>query len=170
MQKKVKHKDDYALISGVYGSIWEISWAMRGFEQFFMDLVINPSFAHKLLDIVTQNWLTYGEVFFSELGELFDIVHAGDDLGTQKGPMISIKTFREFLKPRYKLIYDFISKRTKAKIFYHGCGSMTSFLPDLIGIGVEALNPVQTSAYDMDVGYLKKNLWQSNSFLGRRCR
>lgn len=162
----IKLKGDYALVSGVYGSIWEISWAMRGFEKFFLDLVINPSFAHKLLDIITQYWLSYGEIFFKELGDFFDVVHAGDDLGTQEGPMISLKTFREFLKPRYDLIYKFIHKKTKAKIFYHSCGSITSLLPDLIDIGVEILNPVQTSAYNMSPEYLEKNFGTRIVFWG----
>jgi uroporphyrinogen decarboxylase len=43
-----------------------------------------------------------------------------------------------------------------AKVKYHSCGSIYSIIPDLIEVGVDILNPIQTTAADMDPYKIKK--------------
>jgi len=71
-----------------------------------------------------------------------------------------------FLSVRQKQVFDFINSRTDAKVFYHSCGSVYDLIPEAIEIGVDILNPVQTSAAKMDLEVLKRQFGKDISFLG----
>ncbi|MBN1965095.1 MAG: cobalamin-dependent protein, partial [Anaerolineae bacterium] len=66
----------------------------------------------------------------------------------------------------HKKIFDFIKARTDAKIFYHCCGAIRDIIPDLIEIGVDAINPVQVSAAGMGSKGLKKDFGNDITFWG----
>ena len=70
---------------------------------------------------------------------------------------------------RQARILQTIRARTQAKIFYHSCGAIDEFIPDLIEIGVEILNPVQVSARGMDSAGLKQKYGRHLSFWGGGC-
>jgi uroporphyrinogen decarboxylase len=59
-----------------------------------------------------------------------------------------------------------VRARTKARIWFHSCGSCYFALRDLIDIGVEILNPVQVMAKHMDPVRLKKEFGANLSFWG----
>jgi len=73
------------------------------------------------------------------------------------------------IKPYQARILAAIKARTRAKIFYHGCGAMQEFLPDLIEIGVDIFDPVQVSAAGMDTAGLKKKYGRNLAFWGGGC-
>ncbi|NMB17634.1 MAG: hypothetical protein GX980_11050, partial [Firmicutes bacterium] len=52
------------------------------------------------------------------------------------------------------------------KILYHTCGAVAPLIEDLIEIGVDALNPVQTSAVGMDLRLLKDRFGDRITFWG----
>jgi len=74
--------------------------------------------------------------------------------------------YREFIKPYQAELYAYIRKRTDAKIAYHSCGSIAQLIPELIDIGVEAINPVQVSAKNMETKDLKREFGNDISFWG----
>jgi len=100
------------------------------------------------------------------VGDLVDVVLVGDDLATQRGPLLSLEMYRKYVKPRQKRLYEAIKKHTRAFLFYHSCGAVTPFLEDLVEIGVDILNPVQVNASGMDPGWLKKHFGDVLSFWG----
>ena len=71
-----------------------------------------------------------------------------------------------FLSVRQKQVFDFIHSRTDVKVFYHSCGSVYDLIPEFIEIGVDILNPVQTSAAKMDLDVLKRQFGKYISFWG----
>jgi uroporphyrinogen decarboxylase len=79
-----------------------------------------------------------------------DVVTFGDDVAFQDRPMVRPATYRELIKPRHQQITDLIKSKTDAAVLYHCCGSVHSLMPDFIEMGMNALNPVQVSAMDMD--------------------
>jgi len=164
--KRLHATTDFAIVgdSG-FKSLWELGWALRGFERLLMDLALNPDFVHalmgKLLDI---NMAAIGR-FLDEVGKYLQVFRTGDDLATQKGLLMSRATYRKILKPHYKKMFDFIKSKTDAKLFYHSCGNVTDVLDDLIEIGVEAINPVQVSALG-DTAALKSRFGKKVSFWG----
>ena len=143
---------------------------VRGMSEGLMDLVANPDFAEAFLDRMAGMIITATEHFLDEVGDLIDIHFAiADDLTGQAGPLISPAIYRRLVKPRSAQIIQAIKARTKAKVFCHGCGAMTEFLPDLIDIGVEIFNPVQVSATGMDTAALKKKFGKNLAFWGGGC-
>jgi uroporphyrinogen decarboxylase len=56
--------------------------------------------------------------------------------------------------------------RSSARIAYHCCGSVVHLIPDLIEMGVDALNPVQVSAKGMDSRRLKQEFGRDICFWG----
>jgi len=99
------------------------------------------------------------------VGEFISIVHTADDLGTQSGPYFSQEMFREMIKPKEKEFFEAIRNKTEARIFQHSDGAISSYIDDLIEIGVDILNPVQPSE-EMDPAKLKASFGDRISFHG----
>jgi len=142
---------------------------VRGMENGLMDLLLNEEFAVAFLDRLTDSIITAQTLFLSEVGDLVDVHFAADDLSGQHGPLISPDLYRRLIKPREARILQVIRSKTKAKIFYHSCGAVTEFIPDLIEMGVDILNPVQVAADGMDTALLKKRFGKQLSFWGGGC-
>ncbi len=166
---KYVFEDKKAYILGRHAAgIFELALWMRGFENFFMDLALNPGFAESLLDIILENKMRYWQRALQEVGENVLIVSEADDLATQEGLLISKEMYRKFISPRHKKLFDFIKKNAASKIyiFYHSCGAVKELIPDLIEEGVDILNPVQVNARGMDTAELKKTFGQELTFWG----
>lgn len=105
--------------------------------------------------------------FLRELGDNVDIIKIGDDLGMQSGLLISPKMYREILKPIHADYIAFIKERTKAKVFFHTDGDVYDLVDDFVEIGIDILNPIQTSAGKMaDLEGLKTRYGKRICFCG----
>jgi uroporphyrinogen decarboxylase len=167
--RDLSERTDYALVTGIGGSMFELSWYLRGFERFFTDLIVNKRFSEKLLDRLLAFWLDFFEDFLDSVGKYVHVVTLGDDLGGQESPLVAPDLYREILRPRQKELFQFIKSKTEARILYHSCGSVRSFIADLIEIGVDILNPLQVSAKDMDTKELKREFGDKILFWGGGC-
>jgi len=87
----------------------------------------------------------------------------------QNGPQLSPALYREVVKPRHNRFYQYIKQHTDAYLFLHTCGSVYTFIPDFIEMGVDILNPVQVSAKDMDTKRLKEEFGKEITFWGGGC-
>ncbi len=100
--------------------------------------------------------LEYQSAMFGEIldraGPYVSVVMVGEDLGTQRGPVISEEVYKRIVWPRQKKFYDFIRSKTDAPLFYHSCGSIVPMIPHLIDAGINALHPVQPMAAGMGGG------------------
>ena len=146
---------------------FERAYAMQGMETFLLNMARDRDFARALME---RNALYCKKLmgrFLEELGDNVDIIKIGDDLGTQESLMISPKMYREILKPIHADFISFIKDRTKAKILFHSDGDVVSLIDDFIEIGVDILNPIQTSAGSMsDLPSLKKRFGKNIVFCG----
>jgi len=158
-------KDRFVLGNILESAIFEIAWAMRGFAQFLMDLMINKEFAHALLEKITFIQKTIYEKFLEEVGEHIDMVFIADDLATQDSLLFSPALYREMIKP-YQAEYFKVKNKNNLKLLYHSCGNISALLNDFIEIGVDAINPVQISAKGMDPKRLKKEFGEKVCFWG----
>jgi uroporphyrinogen decarboxylase len=95
-----------------------------------------------------------------------DMVMFTDDLGNQDQPMLSPKLYRKMIKPRQQILFEYAKRKLDASILYHSCGAIRQFIPDLIEIGVDALNPVQISAKGMEPQGLKNDFGKDITFWG----
>ena len=146
---------------------FERAHAMQGMETYLLNMAMDPEFARAMLVKIAGYCKELMGRFLEELGENVDMIKIGDDLGTQKSLMISPKMYREILKPVHADFIQFIRERTKAKIFFHSCGDVEPLIEDFIEIGVDILNPVQTSSGKMsDLPALKKSYGDKIVFCG----
>ena len=157
---------DFAIATSLGSGVMEQAWYLTGMERFFMDIVQDPDFIEALLDKVLETNLGLFEQVLSEIGEYLDIVQLFTDIGAQNGPLVSPKWYREVCKPRDKQLIETIKSNTKAKVAWHSCGDCSTFIPDLIDIGVDILNPVQVNAANMNPRDLKKKYGDKISFWG----
>jgi uroporphyrinogen decarboxylase len=166
--QKLRDEGEYAIV----GTPWllfpfERAHAMQGLDRFMMNMVHHPDFAAALLRKITDVCKVLMGNFLRECGDLIDIIKIGDDLGTQSGLMISPKMYRRFLKPLHAEFIAFIKERTDAKVFFHTDGDVFDLIPDFIEIGVDILNPIQTSAGRMaNLEELKRRYGQHIVFCG----
>lgn len=147
------------------GMIEMASWLL-GYERFYSAVLLEKEFISALLDRMLNIKLAYWEKTLSLVGQDIDILEESDDLGTQERTIFSPKVYQTLLKPRQKVLFDFIHSRTPAKIFFHSCGAVRAFIPDLIEVGIDILNPVQVSAAGMDTGELKREFGKDLTFWG----
>jgi uroporphyrinogen decarboxylase len=167
-EAKALHQDTrYAVVADSgFKSFWETSYMLRGLEQTLVDLASDPQFVSALLSKVLEINLVAAERFLGATGRYIDILRATDDLASQRGPLMSMKMFRRFLKPVYKQYFDFLKSRTDAKILFHSCGNVVDLLDDLIEAGVDIINPVQVSAMGPVVADLKTRFGDRIVFWG----
>jgi len=164
------HNTDYALILGGFGEcMFGLPSWLRGHAHFYMDLISNRDFVTALLDRLLDIEIRLARNVLEAVGEYIQVVRVSDDLGTEQGPIISPSLYRELIKPRQKKLYQYIKSKTRAKLLLHSCGSVYKLIPDFIDIGVDALNPIQVSARDMDTRKLKKEFGDKIAFWGGGC-
>ncbi len=148
--------------------IFEIALWVRGFENFYCDMLENPALAEALLDIVCENKMKYWRRALELVGDNVMMVSEADDLASQDRLLISPELYRKLIKPRHARLFSFIKKCTDAdvKIFYHCCGDIAPLIPDLIESGIDILNPVQVSSKHMNTRELKRLYGRELTFYG----
>ena len=140
---------------------------LRGTEQLLTDMVLEPEFAEALFWKVEEGLKALYLAQLDAVGEFVEWVEMGDDLGTQAGPLISPATYRSLLKPVHAdLIRAIKAHSPNVRVMYHTCGSIRRFLPDLVEIGVDILNPIQVAAKGMDPAVIKAEFGDRLCFLG----
>lgn len=166
--KKLYEETDKALMFfQSFAGIFEHSFFLRGMENCYIDMVSNLKYLEILADKITEYMIDWWGSILDSAGEYVHVVQIGGDLGNQNGPLFNPKIYRKVYKPREKMLIDFLHKKAaNAKVFMHSCGSIYEFLPDLIEIGVDIINPVQVSAKNMESGKLKKEFGKDLVFWG----
>jgi len=160
---------DYAIQGAFGGNILESGQGLRGWEQFMIDMATDPGFTHTMLDKLVESYLTNLKRYLDAVGEYIQTIYMGDDLGTQSGLQISLPMYREYVKPRHKVVYQYVRHHSDVALYLHSCGSIYDVIPDLIEEGVQVLNPVQTSAVGMDPKRLKEEFGEMLTFWGGGC-
>ena len=169
LEKRAKmlfEETDYAIMGGFGGNVIELYQVLRGWENSMLDLVANPDFAMALINKMTEVHLKNMQMYLQAVSKYIQIIQVGDDLGMQSGPQISLDLYRTFIKPAHEKIYRYVKNNSDLFLFLHSCGSIYEFIPDLIEIGVDILNPVQFTAADMDSEKLKNEFGDKITFWG----
>lgn len=165
---KVLNEEKRALIVGnISAGIFELYMWIHGFKDGYADWAGNPEMAKKMLGSYMDMQMTYWEKMFDTLAGIpIDVAQMADDMAGQNGMLISPRSYRRYLKPFHKEMFDYIHSKSDAKIFFHSCGSIRDVIPDLIEVGVDILNPVQVNAANMDSADLKREFGKDLTFWG----
>ena len=170
MKERAAHIRDVerraVFVGSLCAGVTEMHFRMRGYEDGYMDMALDPDLARTLMRKITDLKLAYWEKVLDEIGPDIDIAAEADDLGAQHAPLFSPGAYREIVRPLHKEIIDLIKSRSKARFFLHSCGAIRELIPDLIDIGVDALNPIQVSAEGMETAALKAEFGSEITFWG----
>ncbi len=148
--RKLAEENQYAIM----GTPWllfpfERAFALQGMDKFLLNMAMNPDFSIALLRKNLELCKTLMGHFLDAAGDNLDIIKIGDDLGTQEKLMISPRMYRKILKPIHAELISFIKERSNAKVFFHTDGDVFDLIDDFIEMGIDILNPIQTSAGKM---------------------
>ena len=164
---KTLHRDtDCAVMLGLPNGIIHQGQFVRGYGDWLMDLHRHPDFVARMMDIMADFWIRVTENALDIVGDDFDIVFFGDDMGTQQSTLFSPEVYRKLIKPRHQRMFAALKARGDFKVVFHSCGSTSSLFEDLIEMGVDAMNPVQVNAANMEPGWLKETFGERVAFWG----
>ncbi|MDR1712257.1 MAG: hypothetical protein LBR58_10485 [Propionibacteriaceae bacterium] len=157
-----EYGSSHYIIGRVHCTIFELAWALRGFENLLVDLMAEPEAACAVLDLVA-GYHTKVAVNLAQRG--VDMIWLGDDWGAQTNSIVSPQTWDEFFAPRYAALIQAVrAVKPDIKIAFHTDGCVYNIIPGLIEVGVDVLNPIQTEC--MDPAVLKQRFGDKLSFFG----
>ena len=165
-QAEVLRRTGYAVMYNARFNLVHTTQYLRGFEDWFLDLGANHNLFLALMQAVLEVLAEMNHRALAEIGDLIDIVAFGDDIGQQDRPVCSLTNYRRLIRPSQERIVETIRAHTKAKILYHTCGSVYRYIDDFIGLGIDALNPMQVTAKDMEPERLKREFGGRIAFWG----
>ena len=163
---KLRESTDRAIVMSGGAKLLELGFFLRRMDNFLMDLLADPKNLVKLLDKLVDLHLAGLEKKIGAVGDLVDVIRFGDDLGMTTGPLMAIDVFKKYFKPRYKVLCDYVKQNSEMKIFLHSCGSIRQYIPDLIEVGFDIINPVQTNCEGMNPAELKNEFGKDITFWG----
>jgi len=176
--KRLYEQTDKAIVLGLsgmaYGDIALVPGlalknpkGIRDITEWYMSTVTRQDYIRKIFERQCNIALENLPKIYDAVGDRVTVAWvSGTDFGAQNNCFISPKTFRSLYKPFYKRVNDWIHENTPWKTFIHSCGSILPIIPDLIEAGFDILNPVQTSAANMDPAILKTRFGEQLTFWG----
>jgi uroporphyrinogen decarboxylase len=153
-------------LAGPSAGIAEVYSWLRGYEEYYVDLALNPDWVVYMLDRLVEFKSAYWERALAEIGDLVDVAVEADDLGGQNAPLMSPRTYRKLIQPCHRRLFSSIKQQAPVKVFYHTCGAVRKLIPDLIDAGIDILNPIQISSPGMDPQELKREYGRDLVFWG----
>ncbi len=150
------------------GGLFEFAWALRGYEQFMMDMIVEPEIAHYIMDKICTFWCDYFECAMKHAGDLIDVAYTYDDIAAQTTLLMSEQMLEEFVFPYHRKMNKIIKSYNKP-IIYHSCGAVRPVIDKLRDLPIDVLNPLQPLAKDMDFSYIKETYGDSLCFHGGIC-
>ncbi|HIE50859.1 MAG TPA: hypothetical protein EYP85_03795 [Armatimonadetes bacterium] len=138
---------------------------LRGMEQAYVDLVLNPKLTEAILAHIREYFLEYNRRVFEAAQGKIDLFLMGDDFGTQQGLMMDLPTWRRFFKEGFRAYIE-LAHRYGMKVMHHTCGSVVELIPDFIECGLDILQSLQPRAAGMDLARLKREYGKDLAFHG----
>jgi len=162
--RHLRENTDKALVLGAWTT--GVHYVGR-LTEFLCLLATDREYIRDLFMLAAETSIKKLELLWEAVGDNVDLIaFSGLDFGTQRGEFFSVDLFRETYLPAFKVQFDWIHEHTTWKIFEHSCGSIANLIGDLVGAGLDALNPVQTSAANMDPEWLAEQFGDRLTFWG----
>ena len=166
--EQIKQNKGFAIVlggAGIPDIINGVGARGRGIEQLLMNIVLQDKVGTAIIDQRVNFWYEYLRRGLEAGQGKIDIVHLGEDLGTQKGLMVSPELFDTFFRPRYQKFFD-LAHNYGAKTWLHSCGSTYFLHSHFIDMGLDVLDSVQTEPANMDPEKLKKEFGDKLTYCG----
>jgi uroporphyrinogen decarboxylase len=159
--------DGYCVVAGGAGTgcIMNTSGFWRTMEQTFIDLITDDPAGLLLIDrFLEVQYQVMARTLEAGRG-LFQVMWMGEDLSTQRSPMISMATFRKHIRPRQQRFVD-LARSFGLHVALHTCGSSSWTYDDYAEMGVTVVDTLQPEAMNMSPRYLKEHVGHKLAFHG----
>lgn len=157
------HKTYYVKLET--GGLFELAWALRGYEQFFMDMILDTDIVHGIMGRLCDFYCEYVRRAMAAAGNKYDLVYTYDDVAAQNSLLMSREMWRELIRP-YHIRLNTVIHGLGKKVMYHSCGAVYELIPELAALPIDILNPIQPSAKGMDMARIKENFGDELCFHG----
>ncbi|MCC7355908.1 MAG: hypothetical protein IT330_19385, partial [Anaerolineae bacterium] len=154
LMRRLDEHDEYHIRFRL-GSVFELSWQLRGMQEFLVDLALDPGIPIYIMDRLTEVYLENTRRVLEIAGDRLDMVYFYDDVATQNSLMISKEMWHEHIRPRHAKLVDLAHAYGKP-VMYHCDGAIHHLIPELIDLGIDVLNPIQPDAKGMDLNRIKE--------------
>jgi uroporphyrinogen decarboxylase len=155
---------DRAIACG-YVSMTYYAYQLRGLENSLMDPLARPEFTHHMLKRMSDFFHEYHTRCFEAAKGTVHVTQVTDDYGSQKGLLISPRTFNEFYRKPVQRALD-LARSFDIVTFHHDDGDCRELLPTLVEMGIQILNPLQWRCGDWDLVRLKAEFGDRLCFHG----
>ena len=163
MAPVITSKANYFIGCDISPCVFELYWRLRGLENTMLDIIAKNSSSLNLFNKCTEFSIALAENAMKRYD--LDWVWTGDDAGTQANMMMSPALWREIIKPGLKQIFDTIRAQNMI-VAFHSCGAVRPIIGDLVDIGMDVLNPIQSTCPGMEALELKKEYGDKIAFMG----
>lgn len=140
---------------------------IRDMSEWMMAPYLYPDYVHEAFAMQTEYVIENLKRYYQAVGDkICCIALAGTDFGSQRGLLYAKDVYREFYKPYFTKINQWVHDNTKWKTWYHSCGSVHELFDDFIEAGYDIINPIQITAEGMDPAALKEHYGDKLVFWG----
>ncbi len=166
---QLRNSTDKALMITCGCNLFEWGTFLRRMDNFLMDIYCDEENVEALVEQLMPRHLATLEKVCAAVGDVVDILRFGDDLGMTTGLFMAPEKYQKLFKPHHTKLNEYVHTHSNMKTLLHSCGSLYPIIPDLIEAGYDILNPVQTSARQMDPATLKREFGKDITFWGGGC-
>jgi uroporphyrinogen decarboxylase len=164
VSEQVKGKDA-SPVQGGGSEPFLIYCYLRGIEQAYMDLSLNPEIVHYCLDKLFAFAYENTARIYEAIPRRVTFSYVAEDLGSETGLLFSLEQINLFLIPRMKRIMDLVHS-AGAYVFTHSDGAVRPVIPYFIEAGTDVINPIQWNCPGMEREALKRDFGQKLLFHG----
>ena len=164
--EKLRRSTDKFIVFDFDGGWVDIANFLIGTEKFYIDIISNKRMIHALMEKLNEIWKKNIDIIIAATGTNTDCIAMACDLGSNESGLFKTSTIKEMVIPYIKEFYEYVRKVSNYYIFFHTCGSVYQYLPDLIDAGVNIINPVQVGAKNMEPKKLKNEFGKHVTFWG----
>lgn len=157
--------DDKVCLGMMWSAHFQDTCAAFGMENALMNMIANPEIYEAVDAKIMEFYLKANEIFYEATKGRLNAVLIGNDMGSQRGLMLSPDMVRRFIIPGCKKLVE-QAHSYGLKVIYHSCGSIVDVIPDLIEAGVDIIHPIQALAAGMEPQGLKEKFGDKVSFCG----
>lgn len=157
--------DDKVILGMMWSAHFQDTCAAFGMETALMNMIAQPELYEAVDAKVMEFYLKANEIFYKAAKGRMHAVLIGNDMGSQRGLMLSPDMVRRFVIPGCKKLVE-QAHDYGLKVIYHSCGSIVDVIPDLIDAGVDVVHPIQALAAGMEPRSLKEKFGDRVAFCG----
>ena len=167
VKEQCQRSGNYCCVAGSPGvaDIINSTSMIRTMEQVLMDLMLDDAACLRYIDRKNGLQLEVMERILDAAEGGIDVLWIGEDLGTQRGSLISLDLFRRHLRPRHQRFVD-LGTSYSIPVMLHSCGSSSWSFDDFIAMGVGIVDTLQPEVKDMAPAFLKESFGHKLAFHG----